>query len=480
MSRRETEQQSRILGTMDVFDTVTGDAGRIAARIDRLPLTWMQWRLALITQIFWGVIIAADGIPAKLYPFIWGPRQSFGVGAFSLLLAVQFGLGILVGEYLIGIIADRWGRRTALLLSSLAVALPLWPTALIDNFWLLLLFFGLSSVGMGGVLSTNVVYMGEIVPPTERGRVMLASQILAVLVFGLLGNVPGIFWVPNHYQWFIYLFTAVPLVVLVPLARWGIPESPRWLEAHGRHAEAERVTGALEAECLRRSGLARLPDPDYARYAVPVNRNVPTRELFRGEYGQRTIVLLIAWTLGYSGIVYGFAGYEPALLREFGLSADQIFGVLVVSNVVGGCVGLAICAWLGEAVERRNTILVAALVNCIALGVLYVARSVIDAYVLIAISWGAETVWLFSMYNYTTASYPTRLRATGTGLTDGVGHLGAIFGPIIAGALFAATASTGQLGWFIYITIPGALIPGLLIAWLGIDQRRAVLEHISR
>ncbi|WP_158924515.1 MFS transporter [Acidisphaera sp. S103] len=464
---------------MDVFDTVTGGAGRIAARIDRLPLTWAQWRLALITQIFWGVIIAADGIPAKLYPFIWEPRHSFGAGAFSLLLAVQFGLGILVGEYLIGIIADRWGRRTALLLSSLAVALPLWPTALTDNFGLLLLFFGLSSIGMGGVLSTNVVYMGEIVPPAERGRVMLASQILAVLVFGLLGNLPGILWVPNHYDWFIYLFTGVPLVVLVPLALWGMPESPRWLEAHGHHADAERIMVRLEADCLRRSGLAALPEPDYAGYAVPVSRHVPMGELFRGEYGQRTIILLIAWVLGYSGIVYGFAGYEPALLRGFGLSADQTFGVLLVSNVVGGCAGLAICAWLGEAVERRYTILVAVLVNCIALGVFYVARSVIDAYVLISISWGAETVWLFSMYNYTTASYPTRLRATGTGLTDGVGHLGAIFGPLIAGALFAATASTGHAGWFLYVMIPGALIPGLLIAWLGIDQRRAVLEHIS-
>ena len=172
--------------------TSAPETGRIAARIDRLPLTWMQWRLALITQIFWGVIIAADGIPAKLYPFIWGPRHSFGVGAFSVLLAMQFGVGILVGEYLIGIAADRWGRRTALLLSSFAVALPLWPTALTDNFGLLLLFFGLSSIGMGGVLSTNVVYMGEIVPPRERGRVMLASQVLAVMVFGLLGNVPGI------------------------------------------------------------------------------------------------------------------------------------------------------------------------------------------------------------------------------------------------------------------------------------------------
>ncbi|HET6605372.1 MAG TPA: MFS transporter [Rhodopila sp.] len=457
----------------------TASLGRIAARLDRLPLTWVQWRLALITQIFWGVIIAADGIPAKLYPFIWEPKNSFGAGAFSLLLAVQFGLGILVGEYLIGIAADRWGRRNALLLSSLAVALPLWPTALTDNFGLLLLFFGLSSVGMGGVLSVNVVYMGEIVPPHVRGRVMLASQILAVMVFGLLGNVPGILWVPVHYDWFIYLFCVVPLLVLVPLALWGMPESPRWLEAHGRHAEAERVMADLESECLRRSSLTQLPEPDYARYAVPVTEHVPMGELFRGEYGQRTILLLVAWILGYSGIVYGFAGYEPALLRSYGLNADQTFGILLVSNVIGGCLGLAVCAGLGETVERKTTILVAALVNCIALGALYFLHTVTAAYVLVSIAWGAETVWLFSMYNYTAASYPTRLRATGTGLTDGIGHLGAIFGPLIAGSLFASTAYAGHIGWFAYVTIPGALIPGLLIGWMGIKQRRAILEQIS-
>ena len=453
--------------------------GRIAARIDRLPLTWMQWRLALITQIFWGVIIAADGIPAKLYPFIWGPRHSFGVGAFSVLLAMQFGVGILVGEYLIGIAADRWGRRTALLLSSFAVALPLWPTALTDNFGLLLLFFGLSSIGMGGVLSTNVVYMGEIVPPRERGRVMLASQVLAVMVFGLLGNVPGILWVPAHYQWFIYLFTAVPLLVLVPLALWAMPESPRWLEAHGHHAEAERVLAALEAECLRRSGLPRLPEPEYARYAVPVSAHVPMRELFRGEYGQRTMLLLVAWIIGYAGIVYGFTGYLPVLLATFGFSAHQTFGALLVASVAGGGLGLAVSALIGEAVERRTTIVAAAVVFCVSMTALFFNHTVLAAYVLSAVSWGAMTVWLFNMYNYTAASYPTRLRASGVGLTDGLGHLGSIFGPLIAGAAFTATAVQGHVGWFVYVTIPGALIPAALIGWRGINQRRAILEQIS-
>lgn len=460
--------------------TETAGTGRIAARIDRLPLAWPQWRLALISQLFWGVIIAADGIPAKLYPFTWGPAHAFGLGAFSILLAVQFGVGILVGEYLIGIVSDRFGRRTALLASSVVIAVLLWPTALTDNFGWLLLFFGLSSIGMGGVLSTNVVYMGEIVPPEARGRVMLAAQILAVVVFGLLGNLPAIYLIPAHYNWFIYLYSIVTFVVLVPLALWGMPESPRWLEAHGHHEAAERVIAALEQECLRRSGLAALPEPDFAKYAVPVSAHVPLRELFRGEYGRRTIVLLIAWILGYSGMVYGFAGYEPVLLKAYGLSAAQTFAVILISSVLGGAIALAICSAIGERIERRWVILVSALVNIAALIALFFVHTVAASFILIFFSWGAETAWLFSMYNYTAASYPTRLRATGTGLTDGVGHLGAVFGPIVAGALFAATTGGGFYGWYLYILVPGALIPAVLIAWLGIDQRRAILEQISR
>lgn len=417
--------------------------------------------------------------PGKLYPFIWGPRHAFGLGALSVLLAVGNGVGILAGEYLIGIVADRWGRRPALLLSSLAIGLLLWPTALTDNFYLLLLFFGLSSIGMGGVLAVNVVYMGEIVPPKRRGGVMLASQILAVGMFGLLGNLPAVFWVPSHYQWYIYLFSVVAVGVLAPLAIWGMPESPRWLEAHGHHDQADRVTSALEAACLRRSRLISMPEPEYAKYSVPVTEHVPLRQLLRGEYGQRTILLLIVWTLAYSGMFYGFGGYEPFVLHAFALTAGQTFAVILVSTILGGGVGLAISSLLGESVERRSTILVAALINFAALWVFYFVHTVAASFILLTVSWGAAMVLLFNLYNYTAASYPTRLRATGMGSTDGVGHLGAVFGPIVAGALFAATAGSAFVGWFAYITIPGALIPAFLVAWFGINQRQAILEQIS-
>ena len=49
------------------------------------------------------------------------------------------------------------------------------------------------------------------------------------------------------------------------------------------------------------------------------------------------------------------------------------------------------------------------------------------------------TLWLWSMYVYIPQNYPTRMRALGTGWTDGIGHLGAWGGVLIAGALFSVT-----------------------------------------
>jgi hypothetical protein len=73
-------------------------------------------------------------------------------------------------------------------------------------------------------------------------------------------------------------------------------------------------------------------------------------------------------------------------------------------------------------------------------------------------------------------NYPTRMRSLGTGWTDGVGHLGAWGGVLIAGALFVAT---NPRNFVIFITIPCALVPGLLVAFFGNSQRRRTLEELA-
>ena len=86
--------------------------GHIAARIDRLPLTRIQWQLAILVEITWGfIIVDTDGIGARLYPFVWRPNHLLAVDQYAVIQALQVGLGILVGAYLMSWIAGKYGRR---------------------------------------------------------------------------------------------------------------------------------------------------------------------------------------------------------------------------------------------------------------------------------------------------------------------------------------------------------------------------------
>ena len=90
---------------------------------------------------------------------------------------------------------------------------------------------------------------------------------------------------------------------------------------------------------------------------------------------------------------------------------------------------------------------------------------------------GSGRPWLWSMYTYIPSNYPTRMRSLGTGWTDGMGHLGSWCGVLICGQLFMAAA---PLNWILFITIPGALIPAILIGIFGVRQRRRTLEELAR
>src|ERR1700712_624197 len=79
-------------------DAIQGD---IAARVDRLPLTRVQWHLAILVEVTWGFIIFdTDGIGARPYPFFWRPNHIVDVVQYAIIQALQVGLGILLGVYI--------------------------------------------------------------------------------------------------------------------------------------------------------------------------------------------------------------------------------------------------------------------------------------------------------------------------------------------------------------------------------------------
>ena len=451
----------------------------IAQRLDRLPLTGTLWRLGLVTQAGWALVVATDAIAARIYPFVWGPEHAFDTAEFALLLVISTGVGVVAGEYLFAVLADRFGRRRILLVAGAVCGLGTLPAAATRDFSILAVSLGLGAMGIGGVLATNIVYMAEVAPSEARGRMTQTSQAFAIFLLAVLTSLPAIFLMPVHYQIYVAIMAAGPLLVLLPLVALVLPESPRWLEARGRHEAAEAAALKLERDTEARAG--RLPAPIVRDVGDEPRATV--RDLFGREYGGRTALLLICWVLGYSGLVYGVIGFLNLYLARVGFGAQPVFISGLLAAVVGGTGGLLVAGRLNERFERRLVILAGAIICSVGMALVFATgtfwHSVVALWVGAILVNAGGYLWLFNMYTYTAVAYPTLVRSVGTGWTDGFGHIGSIISPLVVGALFTATATRGYIGFFGYVIFPGALLPGLLLARFGIDQRAAPLEAVT-
>ena len=190
--------------------------GHIAARVDRLPLTRVQWQLAILVEVTWGFIIFdTDGIGARLYPFVWRPNKIIDVDQYAVIQALQVGLGVLLGVYLMSWVADRYGRRPAILLATLLGGICIWPFAYVTNFWGMVVLSVLSTLGVGGIVATHSVYLSEMTSPAVRNKVLLASQGLTALV-AVFVNLLAFWLIPGQWQAFLWVSAAIEIAILLP------------------------------------------------------------------------------------------------------------------------------------------------------------------------------------------------------------------------------------------------------------------------
>ncbi len=429
-----------------------------------------------LVEITWGFIIFdTDGIGARLYPFVWRPGHIIDVEQYAVIQALQVGLGILLGVYLMSWVADRHGRRPAMLLATLLGGICIWPFAYVTNFWGMVFLSVLSTLGVGGIVATHSVYLSEMTAPAIRNRVLLTSQGVTALV-AVSVNLAASWLIPAHWQSFLWISAAVLIVVLLPLNLWLLPESPRWLEARGRGEEAERVVADIETRCREATGRP-LPEPDQGLHPVVVAEKGGWKEIFTNPlYRGRTITVLICWLLGYAGLIYGAGAFAAVYMVDHGADAHFVFRTIAAAYAVV-FVAFQINARISEGIERRDVLCSAGLLFAAAMVVMYLVPNlwvIAAAYIVGRVGTG---IWLFNLYNYTAVAYPTRIRAVAFAWTDGLGHLGAWGGVTLLGPLYAL--GPNHLGWFLWILIPGAVVPALLIRTSGIKQSGAVLEQVS-
>jgi MFS family permease len=449
--------------------------GEMAARVDRLPMSFMAWEICLIVQVGWAMSASTDGIAARLYPFVWLPAKTVTHSQYDVLYAFQAGISIVIGGYALGWLADKIGRRKALILSSVLAGVFIWPFGYVTNYPALIVLSIADTLGFAGYLAINVVYMSEIMGPTWRRRVMLPCQTVCIfLLFVVVGGILPHYWFPVHYRWFLWFLAIVNLLIAVVLF-FRMPESPRWLEARERRDQARQAVARMEARVMKRHPV--LPDPDLQPYQVVAEEKTSWLAPFGKRFVVVTVFLLFVMVLGYAGIVYGGASQIVLfLIGKGGYSAGFIFAMTAWAGVVATAI-YVLNAFIGDRLERRWTQLIGAI--CFAGGYFLMWKDVhssVAVYVGYTLGNIGVVLWLWSMYVYIPQNYPTRMRALGTGWTDGIGHLGAWGGVLIAGALFSLLAPNG---FFLFVTIPCALLPGVLIAIFGKNQRNRALEELA-
>jgi MFS transporter, SHS family, sialic acid transporter len=194
-----------------------------------------------ITRAQWLVLAAAflgcmfDGVEIGLFPLVARPAlqellRNVGdeaVGWWNGVIVACFLLGAAAGGLIFGWLGDRIGRVRAMVSSILVYSLFTGAGAFAAYAWQLGLFRFIASLGMGGEWAVAVALVVECWP--EKHRPMLAGAIGAAANFGFLfiGIVAAIFPVmPGSWRW-IMLVGAIP-AVLALVVSLVIPESEKW------------------------------------------------------------------------------------------------------------------------------------------------------------------------------------------------------------------------------------------------------------
>lgn len=443
----------------------------IISRLDRIPVwpypTPVLWVIGMgYLLAFFDITNVGFALPDIVKHF----HLSAAAAAIPVTASL---LGYILGSYVNSTFADLRGRRVAIISASVLFTVgSIATTFSFDLSWLVIWRF-ITGMGIGAEIAAISAYVGEMSPAPIRGRYTGLANVFSFSGFALVPFV-ALALVP-HFSWGwrgMFLVGALGGLTLIWASR--IPESPRWLIAQGRHAEAQSIVASAEAVAEKKTG-SRLPEPAVLPDETHQSR-FPTSALFRPPYLGRWLLLMFIWIFIYLSD-YAWLGLAPTLLVDKGYSMTSSI-VFLLATGIGYPVGALFSTWLGDRFERKYSIIIGVLVWVVGLVLLGIfpspAMIYIDGFIL-----SVALVFFFPLlYALTAESFPTQARATGVAMTDGIGHVGGALAPILALATYAAFGAAGFKMAFFYMAVT-ALIGAILLPF-GLAATKKSLEVVHQ
>jgi putative MFS transporter len=456
--------------------------GALAAALDRIGFT--RAHLGIVALVLAGMFF--DALEQDSTGAIGaGLKASFGMGTSGLaLLNTVTTIGGLVGRLVTGYVADRKGRRYALSLNLLLYTLGGILSAIAPNAEILHLSRFIVGVGLGGEFTVGLALLAEMVGTRYRGTVAASLNIgsggvgnfvafgVFLVVLGPLNTILG--GTSLSWRW-LFVLLAVPALLVVAFRRY-LPESPRFLLAHGRVQEANRALTILASGRLR----DRPAPADVTGYLsasdIPgtAGPRVPLAALVTRASLRRTASIGIASWMSF-GAQVTLLVLMPSILVSEGYSVTSSLAFTMVMNV-GSLLGACASAYLAGRAPRKTVVLCAAVLGCLAA----IAFALFAHGVALILILGAIFQFFALLLNTTLAAwspelYPTRVRALGTSVVNGIGNVSGAVMPLLAVALFA---TGGLAGIFVMLAIMYVIL-GVSAIFAPETYRRS-LEEVNQ
>ncbi|MFM0557419.1 MFS transporter [Paraburkholderia sediminicola] len=414
--------------------------------INKHPFSGYQWRILLLCFL----VVAVDGLNTASMGFIapalaahWHVSRA---ALAPVMSAALFGLAI--GALTAGPMADRYGRKTVIVVSVLTFGLSSLLAARAGSLSMMVGLRFVAGLGLGAAMPNTSTMMTEYSPVSRRslfGTLMLCGFTLGSASAGFLSSqlIPAFGWRSVLFAGGI--LPTVLGIVLIAL----LPESARFLVV--QRARAARIAAILQK-------IAPAENLDGVTFSVPEAANAgrsSIRALFTPQNAGGTLLL---WMTNFFGqvVVYLLTGWLPTLMRDTGIPIESA-AMVTAMFMFGGTFGAVFMGWL---MDRINRYLVLTLAYAAAVVFIVPIGSHPSSLVLLKVlvfaagfAMGAQAALSVLASQF----YETPCRATGVSWMLGIGRIGGIVGASIGGILLT-------MGWDFQLIFNSLAVPAALAA----------------
>ncbi len=432
---------------------MTADIANVTEIIDAGNVSAFQKRVAALCA----VVVFAEGFNTQSVGYVapaLARAWSFSPAEIALFIAIGL-VGLMLGAALLAPVADRIGRRPLLLACVPFLGLCALLTALSTSETMLYGCRFLTGLGIGGALPNTIALTSEY-SPHRRRSLMVALMFTGFVVGAMAGGLIAAWLVPSMGWQSVFFVGGGLALLLTPILLAALPESVRFLALKGNSRD---VLVKL---------LLRL-DPKLAigantRFVVEGGQVSGAQVLALFRNGRAATTLLI-WTIYFMSLVDLFilTSWLTTTVNNLGVPVILAMMVTVIFQV-GGVFGTAF-GWLADKTGPSASLTVAYLIGATSIAGIGFAGADLTLLMLTAFGAGVGILGGQTVANSTAAiAYPTEIRSTGVGWATGIGRMGSILGPSVAGLLLQMNVASQHI--FFLAVIP-ALCAATAAAMLG-------------